>query len=164
MPLPVKRCGWPPPPDSSWPHTRSCRRQVCCGDRARCAGRRVSRWEGAYGANVGCPCLSPHAHHLYTTRQWVLDGPRPYSSAWPAHPSTRSGLMGAPQSAGDSPPDGDENLGNARNEGISEVGMQYYTHWWRTVWYMLVFKHITTPERNPGSLHSIQRFLNTKSL
>lgn len=65
--LPARRCGWPLLPGSSWPHTHSCRRPVCCGGRARCAGRRVSRWAGAFGASADCPGLSPRAHRPCTT-------------------------------------------------------------------------------------------------
>lgn len=102
--LPAKRCGWRPLRGSFGPRRRRRPRRVCCGGRGRFAGRKASRWAEACGESAGLRDRSPRARRLCTTLQWVWVGHPPYSWAWPAHPSIRSGQMGARGFAEGHPP------------------------------------------------------------
>lgn len=94
MLLPVKHFDWLLLPSSCVPHKRTPPRQVCCDGRVRYAGRRASRWAGAYGEIEGHLCQFQLALHPCTTPRWVWAAPPPCSLAWLARPWIRSDRRG----------------------------------------------------------------------
>lgn len=95
---PAMHCDWWLLPGSSG--LRRCRRPrpVCSGGRARCGGRKGSRWAGACGGSGGHLGLSRRAPHPCTTLWKVGVGLPPCSWEWRVPPWTQSNPRGPPQS------------------------------------------------------------------